>query len=236
MSQGVTNTNYAVSGSTKVSTIFPGDYAACDEGSYYTASLSATASTAVATTTQALAKTNPSLAIINNYPVGSANSFNVYLRYAKFLMTAVTTGATTAQQVGTLDNLVPKLSTTGTAFTTGPVNTNSASGTTSRVSLIGGVNVASADTASARTVHTGVVANSIPIILDSWTFAWGEPVSAAMSVIETAATVKQLLIPLPPVIIAPGWTFTLGFWGTSWAASAPTYQIDVGWIERPAGQ
>ena len=59
MSQGVTNTNILTSSSSKVMAIFPGDYAAADEGSYFTANLAATASTAVATTTQALAKTNP---------------------------------------------------------------------------------------------------------------------------------------------------------------------------------
>ena len=235
MSQGLNNLGYPSSGSSKVAVIFPGDYAACDEGSYFTANLAATASTAVATTTQALAKTNPTLVVINNYPVGGMNSYNVYLRYVKLLMTAVTTGATTAQHVGTLDNLSPKLSTVGTAFNA-PTSTNSNSGVASRVALYGGVNVASADTVSARTVHTGVVANSIPIILDSWTLAYGEPVSAAVSIIETAATVKQLLVPLPPIIIAPGWTYTLGFWGASWAASAPTYSMDVGWIERPTGQ
>jgi hypothetical protein len=232
MSQGLQNTNYAVSGSTKVSTIFVGDYAACDEGSYYTANLAATASTAVATTTQALAKTNPSLVIVNNYPVGSANSYNIYLRYVKILMTAVTTGATTAQHVGTLDNLNPKLSTVGTAFNA-PNSTNSASGTKSQASLIGGVNIATGDTSQGRTIHTGTVTNSIPIVLDSWLFAYGEPVASGNNGV---ATVKSLTVILPPVIIAPGWTYTLGFWGASWAAAAPTYTWDCGWIERPQGQ
>lgn len=236
MSQGLQNQSYSVSGSTKVSLIFPGDYAACDEGSYFTASLAATASTAVAVTTQALAKTNPSLAIINGFPVGGPASYNMYLRYVKLLMTTAITGATSVQHVGTLDNLSPKLSTVGTTFGIGPNNTNSNSGTASKAALFGGVNIASADTALGRTVHTGTVANNVPTALDSWTFAYGEPVTASTSFIETATTVKQLLIPLPPIIIAPGWTYTLGFWGASWTAAAATYLLDVGWIERPQGQ
>ena len=235
MSQGVANTSYPVSGSTKVSSIFPGDYGACDEGSFFTANLAATASTAVALTTQALGKTNPALAIVNPYPVGGAQSYNIYPRYIKILLTVVVAGATTAQHVGTLDSLNPKLTTVGTALG-GATNTNSASGITSRAALYAGVNIAGTDTANARTVHTGTIANSIPIALDSWTFAFGEPVTAASSVIETAATVKQMLVPLPPVVIAPGWTYTLGFWGASWAATALTFSIDVGWIERPQGQ
>ena len=234
MSQGQSNPNIAVSASSKVMTIFPGDYAAADEGSYFTANLAATASTAVATTTQALAKTNPTIAITNTSTPGGANSYNIYLRYIKLLMTAVTTGATTAQHVGTLDNLLPKLTTLGTALNAA-TNVNSASPSLSKSLIYGGVNVAGADTANGRTVHTGVITNSIPIILDNWIFAFGEPV-AASAMIGTMTLVKEVIVPLPPIIIAPGWTYTLGIWGTSWAAAAQTYSIDMGWIERPSGQ
>ena len=231
MSQGLANTSYPVSGSTKVSSIFPGDYAACDEGSYFTSWIAATASTAVATTTQALGATNPTLAVINGQPSGG---YNIYMRYVRLLMTAVTTGATTAQHVGSLDPLNPKLSTIGTAMSS-PNSTNSASGVLSKAVLYAGVNVASALSAPGRIVHTGVVTNSIPIVLDTWTLAYGEPASNS-NLIGTMSLVKNIVVPIPPVIIAPGWTYTLGFWGASWAASAPTYSIEVGFIERPQGQ
>lgn len=234
MSQGQGNLSYPISGSSKVSIIFPGDYGAADEGSYFTANLGATASTAVATTTQATGATNPTLAIINTSPSGGINSFNIYLRYVKLLMTAVTTGATTAQHVGSLDPLNPKLTTIGTALNT-PTNVNSNSSVLSKATLYGGVNVAAALSAQGRLVHTGVVTNSIPIVLDTWTLAYGEPASNT-NLIGTMSLVKNIVVPIPPVIIAPGWTYTLGFWGASWAASAPTYSIDVGWIERPTGQ
>ena len=97
------------------------------------------------------------------------------------------------------------------------------------------MNVAAALSAQGRLVHTGVVTNSIPIVLDTWTLAYGEPASNT-NLIGTMSLVKNIVVPIPPVIIAPGWTYTLGFWGASWAASAPTYSIDVGWIERPTGQ
>jgi len=234
MSQGQPNANLPITNSSKVVSIFPGDYGACDEGSFFTANLAATASTAVATTTQALGKTNPTLSITNTSTVGGANSYNIYLRYVKLLMTAVTTGATTAQHVGTLDSLNPKLSTLGTLLNT-PTNTNSNSPTLSKAVLYGGVNIASADSANARTIHTGTITNSIPIVLDTWTFAYGEP-ATTYNLIGTMSLVKAIVVPVPPVIIAPGWTYTLGTWGASWAASAPTYSIDVGWIERPQGQ
>jgi hypothetical protein len=235
MSQGLANANIAVSGAQKVVSIFPGDYAAADEGSFFTSWLTPTASTAVATTTQALAQTNPSLAIFNGSAVGSQFSYNIYLRYVKLLMTAVTTGATTAQHVGTLDNLSAKLTTIGTLMGT-PQNTNpNYINIAAGVALYGGVNIAAASTAAGRIVHTGVVTNSIPIILDTWTLAYGEPASNS-NLIGTMTLVKNIVIPLPPVVIPPGWWYTLGFWGASWAAAAPTYGIDVGFIYRPSGQ
>jgi hypothetical protein len=189
----------------------------------------------VATATQALAKTNPVLAIINTSVPGGTNSYNLYLRYVKLLITAVTTGNTTVQHVGTLDNLTPKLTTTGTLLST-PSNTNSAYNNLSKAVIYGGVNIAGADTSNARTVHTGTVANSIQIILDSYLFAFGEPITAGSNMLGVVTSVKQIVIPLPPVVVAPGWTYTLGLWGLSWAATAQNYTIDVGYIERPTGQ
>lgn len=229
MSTGNANPSIGSLASIKTTNIFAGDYAAADEGSYFMSWIAATASTAVATTTQALAQTNPTLAIVNKHA-----TYNMYLRYVKLLMTAVTTGATTAQHVGTLDSVNPKLTTIGTAMST-PSNNNSASGTASIATLTAGVNIAAASSSVARIAHTGVVTNSIPIVLDTWNLVFGEPV-AANNLIGTMSLVKMITVVCPPVIIAPGWTYTLGFWGASWAASAPTYSIEVGYIERPSGQ
>ena len=239
MSQGQANPNVAITTSNKITSIFPGDYAVADEGSFYTASLNTTAGTAgtaVALTTVALGKTNPNFAIFNSAPVGGTNSYNICLRYVKMTIVATAvTGATSCNHVGTLDNLVPKLSAVGTAFAT-PVNTNSASSTLSKAVIYGGVLIASADTSNARNVHAGTVANSIPIALDNWTFTYGDPVTAGSLWAGTAANAKQILVPIPPVIIAPGWTYTLSFWGASWSANALTLNTEVGWIERPTGQ
>ena len=233
MSQGVANPNIAFSASSKTMSIFAGDYAACDEGSFFTSWLGATASTAVATTTQALAQTNPTIAIQNLWPLGS-NSYNIYLRSIKLYMTAVTTGATSAQCVGTLDPLPTKLTTVGTAMGS-PMNTNSSSGVASRAAIYAGVNVAAATSINGRIAHIGTVTNAIPIILDNWVLAYGEPESVG-TMIGTMTLVKKIVVPVPPVVIAPGWWYTLGFWGASWAAAAPSYTIEVSYIERPSGQ
>jgi hypothetical protein len=59
---------------------------------------------------------------------------------------------------------------------------------------------------------------------------------ANKNLIGTATVVSARTVPLPPVILAPGWWFTLGFWGASQAASADTYGWEIGYIERPSGQ
>lgn len=230
MSTGGANLNVSNSNSIKVTNVFAGDYSAADEGSFYTSRQAAVASTAVATTTQILGQANPTLAITNNNAV---NGYNIYLRYIKLYMTAVTTGATSAQAVGTIDPLAPKLTTLTTPLGAG--NNNSASGTTSNALVYGGVLIAAATSALGRVAHINTITNSIPIVLDTWILTFGEPVSAN-SLIGTMSLVKTITVNCPPVILAPQWTYTLGIWGASWAASAPTYTIECGWIERPTGQ
>lgn len=230
MSTGGANTNISNTSSSKVVNIFAGDYAAADEGSFFTAQQAATPTTAVATTTQVLAQANPTVAIRNNNPAGG---YNLYLRYIKLYMTAVTTGTTSAQAVGTLDPMPAKLTTITTAIAGG--NVNSASGTTSNAAVYGGVLIAAATSAFGRVAHINTVTNSIPIVLDTWTLLFGEPASNS-NLIGTMTLVKNICVPCPPVIIAPGWWYTLGFWGASWAAAAPTYTIECGWVERPSGQ
>src|SRR5229473_550841 len=135
MSQGQQNTNYAISGSTKFSPIFTGDYAAADEGSYFVSTLAATASTAVANTTQALADTNPALGIFNGQSTGG---YNIYLRYIKVKVTVVG-GTNTSTALGT------------------PQSVNTGSSVLSKMSGYGGVNIAAAQTANGRRVGDGQV-------------------------------------------------------------------------------
>jgi len=232
MSTGNANPNVSNQASIVVRPIFTGDYAAADEGSYFTSWMAATANTAVATTTQALGTTSPSLVIFNGNPAGG---YNIYMRTVKFRMTAVTTGATTVEHVGVLNSSNVTHTTIPATGMSAPVNVNGASQQVSKALLYGGVNVCMTPGQLARIVHTGPVAGSIPIVLDAWTFCYGEPVTAQESFIETAATVKSIKVSLPPVIIAPQQYYTLGLWGASWAASAQTYRMDVGFIERPSG-
>jgi hypothetical protein len=230
MSQGQPNANYPISASQKFSPIFTGDYAAADEGSYFVSTLAATASTAVANTTQALADTNPAIAIFNGQ---SAGGYNIYLRYIKVKVTVVGGSNTSKNYSALVDNLLVKLTTPGTALGS-PASVNTGSSTLSKMSGYGGVNIAAAQTASGRRVGDGQIAGAVEVAFDEWVFDFASPVMGK-NLIGTATLVSARTIPMPPVILAPQWWFTLGFWGASQAASADTYGFEIGFIERPSG-
>lgn len=230
--QGAQNTNWPLQASTKVSTIFSGDYGAADEGNYYIVQIaSGTASNAVATTSVGLANANPSVAMVNKNAVGSG--VNIYLRYAKFYITTIPTTATSVNYNEVLDPNPVKVTTAGT--TMAPVNINAGSGNTSSGAWQAGVIVAAAITSTGRTVGAGQVTGAIPVAFDEWYFSYGAPTNS-VDLIGTQTAVKRVSVPRAPVIIPPQWYWTLGFWGASWGASTWNFGLELGYIERPSGQ
>lgn len=231
MSQGQANANFSLSGSSKNISMFSGDYGAADEGSYFVSTLAPTASTAVAVTTQALGDTNPALALFNG---ASTGGYNIYLRYIKVRVTVVG-GSNTHKNYSTIvEQRQDKLSTSGTALGT-PTNVNTSSSVLSKMSGWGGVNIAASANSTLRRVGDGLVVGAVEVAFDEWIFDFGSPVMGK-NLIGTTTLVSARTVPLVPVILAPGWWFTLGFWGTSQAAAADTFGWEVGYIERPAGQ
>ena len=234
MSTGAINPNVSNQPSALTRTMFPGDYAAADEGSYFSNWLGATASGANAVTTQALGLANPLVVVHNKNPAGG---YNIYMRSIKLRTTTAVTGTTSVYHAGSLNPNIGTLTATGTVLT-GPNNVNSASGNTSLAGVYGGVITATAQASApgSRIVHTGPVAGVIPIVLDSWLFAYGEPVNASIALQEATTTTKIIGVSLPPVIIAPQWFYIFAVWGPSWQAAAASYTYDVCYIERPSGQ
>lgn len=231
MSQGQANPNFPVSGSIKTMQMFSGDYAMADEGSYFLSTLANTASTAVANTTQALADTNPALGLFNGQGAGG---YNVYLRYIKMRVTVVGGTNTSKNYSAIVEQRTDKLSTTGTAIGT-PVNVNTGSSVLSKASGWAGVNIAASANSTLRRVGDGQVVGAVEVAFDEWIFDFASPVMGK-NLIGTTTLVSARTIPMPPVILAPGWWFTLGFWGASQAGSADTYGWEIGYIERPSGQ
>ena len=103
-------------------------------------------------------------------------------------------------------------------------------GDASLTRVYGGVNVMATPGSASRTVHSGEVDNSIPIVLDSWNLVYGET-SVPDVKIGTMSAVKHITTPVSPVIIAPQQYYSLGLWGAAWQAAAAQYRINVGWLE-----
>lgn len=231
MSAGVSNPLYQSALSQKMASIWSGDYAAADEGSLFVSTLAPTASTAVACTTQALADTNPALALFNN---NSAGGFNAYLRYIKTRVTVVGGSNTHKNYSAIVEQRTDKLSTQGTALGTFQnVNTNNANA--SGMLGFAGVNIAAAANSTLRRVGDGLVVGAVEVAFDEWIFDFAPPVWGK-NLIGTTTLVSARTIPMAPVVLAPGWWYTLGFWGTSQAAAANTNGWEIGIIVRPSGQ
>lgn len=230
MSQGQANAAVAVLATQKMVSILGPDYGAADEGSYFVTTLAATATTAVATTTQALADTNPMLALFNNNPAGG---YNIYPRYIKVKVTVVGGSNTSKNYSAIAEQRTDKLSTTGTALGT-PQNVNT--GSLVRSNLVGyaGVNIAAAANSTIRRMGDGEIVGAVEVAFDEWIFTFGENV--AKNLIGTTTLVSARIVPLAPLVLAPGWWYTLGVWGASQAAAANTLGWEMGYIERPSGQ
>lgn len=235
MSTGQVNPNFSLSSSSKVASIFSGDYVAADEGSYYVSTLAPTASTAVACTTQALADTNPSITIANNNPsVQASPGFSVYLRYIKVRVTVVGGTNTSKNYSAIVEQAAAKFTTPGTAMGT-PQNVNTGSPSVSNAALFGGVIVAAAANSTQRRIGDGQVVGAVEVAFDEWIFDFASP-TMGKNLIGTTTLVSARTVPMPPVILAPGWVFAMGFWGASQAAAADTFGWEVGLIVRPSGQ
>jgi hypothetical protein len=157
------------------------------------------------------------------------------LRYLKMFIVQVPTSATTWRYAMRITpNASTKLTTAGTAIT--PVILSSNSGVSSRALInFGAITTTDSTTdTSQRLIANGLVSSAIPVAGDEWIFLFGAENKTIDSSI-TSANIKRLSIPTVPVVIAPGWAWTLEMWGTSNAA-APSWEFEMAYVERPSGQ
>ena len=116
-----------------------------------------------------------------------------------------------------------------------PANVNTSSQSLSGLIGYAGVNIAAAQTSQGRRVGAGQIEAGLPVAFDEHLLVFGnQDVSASM--VGTQTLVKKIVVPVAPLVLAPGWWMTLGLWGASQAASAATIQWEIGFIERPQGQ
>jgi hypothetical protein len=229
-------------GSQKVSNVWNTDHALADEGSFFTA-INPVVGTAIAMTTSVVddaltassthAPNVPYLYMQNRGTLGDPNGKSIYLRYIKLFSRIgdqAWTNATQALFSIRSDGGGERRTTKGTALSIYNANTNFSQG--SAADFTAGGNVTSLPGGTGRIHAHGLIQSSIPLAGSTWLFSFGD---AYQGNFGYASVINTLSLACPPLVIAPGWSMQLDLWATALAA-APTFEVEVGYVERFNGQ
>lgn len=200
-----------------------GRYGLADEGSYWTASsVIGTDITAHAAPAIVDAETKPIIHLFN----GGTN--DVYLDYIEMLTTIANASATA---VGFTIYLDAKGSTNrtgaGTAIT--PVNVRSNSATATGVTMFAGA--VTAVGTSPKKAFSRVIKEFIGVALDRYSFSFGNGLLANPTTSYTAGA-TAIVTYCPPIVLAPGGNLCFCQVSPSGAATAATFQFELGYFER----
>jgi len=200
-----------------------GRYGLADEGSYWTASsVIGTDITAHAAPAIADAETKPILHLFN----GGTN--DVYLDYIEILTTIANASATAVAFRLYLDAKGATSRTgAGTAIT--PVNTRSNSTTTTGVTMFAGA--VTAVGTSPKLAFSRVIKEFIGVALDRYSFSFGNGLSGNPTTTYIAGATNIVTFG-PPIVLAPGGNLCFCQVSPSGAATAATFQFELGYFER----
>jgi len=205
---------------------------ACDEGTYYTA-VNATDNTAItasiATAYSGTASTFISLQNKDSNP-DSGSGKRIILDYIKLIAKTVPASATDWRFVIDVDNVLTRFTSGGTAIT--PANSNMGANNSSIASLNVGALTTVALSANGRTLSRGIIRSAIPVTLDTYIFTFGGIDKPSGGMITNGANAQVMTFNCPPAVLTQNSTFCLSLFGTGNAATAATYQLEMGWIER----
>jgi hypothetical protein len=200
-----------------------GRYGWADEGSYYTvASVIGTDITAHAAPAIADTETKPLIHMFN----GGSN--DIYLDYIEMLTTIANASATAvAFRAYTDAKGATGRTGAGTALT--PVNTRSNATNTSGATVFAGA--VTAVGTSPKLVYSRVIKEFIGVALDRYSFSFGNGLVGNPTTSYTAGA-TAIVCYGPPIIIAPGGNLYFCQVSPSGAATAATFQFEMGFAER----
>lgn len=203
-----------------------------DEGAVFLAT-NPTMGTAIATTTSITSEdqTKPVLVLANTASASDPNAKTIYPKYLNMLLSQVPTSATDWQMSIRMDNNTSVYTSGGSSIT--PVNANSGSSITSKSALYFGAVVAVTTNSQGRLVCRRQLNSAVPVTKDQWFFGFGEGILSSDQ-IAGGSGAKNVTFSLPGLAIAPGWNMRIQMWGGSNAA-APSWEFEMGWVERLAG-
>ena len=199
-----------------------------DEGSYFVGTNAVQGTDLAGHVAPALADNDdtPTKSLLHIFNGGQRN---IVVDYVKLALVVVNASSTATGFVSFVDNHGSSSRTSGgTAIT--PVNTRSDAPTSTGATVYFGA-VATVTT-TAKKVGQWVVRPVIAVTLDQYTFRFGADGSAANVGALTGTAVATVQIAAAPVVIAPGGNFHLCESNPSGAATAATYQFELGYYER----
>jgi hypothetical protein len=219
-------------GELMVQTVVGTKHTAADEGGYYIANnLVPGTGLAFAITAAASDTAGNFLAIRNMESVAdSPNAKRIYLDYIRLIPTVAPATATAGQVKFNIDTFLNNRYTSGgTQLAVAGVNLDS--GNASSAQIFAGALVTTALSSAARQVGRAVLRTVIPVINDEYIFNFGAVDISANQSLATATAIRQN-IPMPPVIIGPQQTLTMGMWFPGNATTAGSFEVEVGYWER----
>ncbi len=202
-----------------------------DEGSYFV-NVTPTISTGVklqGDTTTAWVATTPSILIVNTEPAGQPQSKNIYLDYAKLLVT-VAGAALTQLQAAVLLDAINRYASGGTEITAYTKNVNMFSNVDSIAKVYYGATAAAAS-AAVRQIGRAVLRGAIPVVNDQYvlSFGGGESCMAASAIGGTGIIAQAYNF--APVVIGPQQSALIYLWGAAMTTS-PSTEHEIAWHER----
>lgn len=197
----------------------------CDEGSYYSVSNATN-------DTQITAHAAPAVADVDTKPVihiFNGGTSRIYLDYIS-IYSIVANASATRVFFDAYTDAKGSTSRTGGGSASGTIaNTNSGSTNTSGATVFAGA--VTAVHTSPRKIFHSMVRPAIGIALDQYHFSFGSGLGMSQGAF-VQATVQSTFTAGPPIVIAPGGNFAFVQISPSGAATAMTFEYQVGYWER----
>lgn len=150
----------------------------------------------------------------------------LFLDYIKLIPTTAPASATSGHFALAIDD-TNRYTSGGSSFT--PQNVNSAVANASIATCRAGALV-NPVVVAARYVDRGVLFAAIPVVNSEFVLAVGSQAAGAGTLGGTVAT--RTVIPLSPVVVAPGDCMLLHLWFPANAVTAPQFEFEAAWWER----
>lgn len=168
------------------------------------------------------------LYIKNNDAVANTRSKTLYPHFLRLICTTIPASAASLHASFKLDNR-DRYTSGGSQLTV--VNPNIGTGQGYAAQIYAGALTTTAPSPSSYAVDRAVMRSVIPVVNDEWLFTFGHmDGGAGLSMGGNVA--QRMVIPCPPIVIAPQSNLCMQLWAPSNATTAGVYEVELGFFER----